>query len=132
MVSLNESAVCVLLSCYFLYYVVHIDCLPARRASPPIAIECVDYHFILCFEFSCQVRRYQPPLENFVFGIDERIHVFFINLTCTDKFLDHFVLSIKHMQIRLRFALNSVSIILVFILSKGRGLLSVTLFVGSI
>ncbi len=68
-----------------------------------MAIECVDYDLTLLFEFTRQVRRYQPPLENLVVHIDKWIHVFLVDFTCTDEFLDHLVLSIKHMQIRYAF-----------------------------
>ena len=92
---------CYALSCgYLLYNAIHIDCLPAWLSAPPIATECVDYDLTLLFEFPCQVRRYQPPLENLSVRIDERIGVFLVDFTCTDKFLDHLVLSVKHMQIR--------------------------------
>lgn len=87
----------VLRSCNLLYRAIHVDCLPARSASPPMAIECVDYDLALLLEFSCQVRRYQPPLENLVVRIDKGIHVFLVDFTCTDEFLDHFVLPVKHM-----------------------------------
>ncbi len=68
-----------------------------------MAIESVDYDLALFFEFLCQIRRYQPLLENLVVRIDERIHVFLVDFTCTNQFLDHLVLSIKHMQIRYAF-----------------------------
>jgi len=62
-----------------------------------MAIEGVDYDFALLLEFLRQVRRYQPPLENLVVRIDKRIPVFLVDFTCTDQFLDHLVLPIKHM-----------------------------------
>ena len=62
-----------------------------------MATECVNYDLTLLFEFLCQVRRYQPPLENLAVCIDKGIHVFLVDFTCTDEFLDHFVLPIKHM-----------------------------------
>ena len=65
-----------------------------------MATECVDYDLALLFEFPCQVRRYQPPFENLLLGIDERIGILLVDLACTDEFPDHLVLPIKHMQIR--------------------------------
>ena len=89
----------VLLSCNLLYHAVHVDSLSAGGTSPPMATECVDYDLALLFEFPCQVRRYQPPFENLLLGIDERIGILLVDLACTDEFPDHLVLPIKHMQI---------------------------------
>ena len=90
----------VLLSCNLLYHAVHVDSLSAGGTSPPMATECVDYDLALLFEFPCQVRRYQPPLENLVVRIDKGIHVVLVDFACTDEFPDHLVLPVKHMQIR--------------------------------
>lgn len=89
--------------CNLSYHVVHIDCQSAGGTSPPMAAEGVDYDLSLFLEFPCQVRRYQPPLENLLLCIDERIDVFFVDLACTDEFFHHLVLTIKYMQIRYAF-----------------------------
>ena len=68
-----------------------------------MTIERVDYDLSPSFEFLCQVRRYQPPLENLPVHIDKGIHVFLVDFTCTDEFFHHLVLSVKHMQIRYAF-----------------------------
>lgn len=66
----------VLRSCNFLYRGIHVNSLPARSASPPMAIECVDYDLALLLEFLRQVRRYQPPLENLVVRIGQKVPLY--------------------------------------------------------
>lgn len=113
----------VLLSCNLPNHTVHVDCLSAGGTSPPMATECVDYDLALFFECPCQVRRYQPPLENLAVRIDERVHIFPVDLTCTDQFLDHLVLSIKHMQIRDAFCPRLSVHIFRFCIRQGGGAL---------
>lgn len=73
---------------------------PVRlTVCPTMAIESVDYDLTLFFEPFCQPRSNEPPFENLVVRIDERIDIFLVDFSCTDKFLDHFVLSAEHMQI---------------------------------
>lgn len=86
-----------------------------------MATECVDYDLALLFEFPCQVRRYQPPFENLLLGIDERIGILLVDLACTDEFPDHLVLPINTCKSAMRFALDCLSIFLSFTFDKGRG-----------
>ncbi len=62
-----------------------------------MAAERFDYNLVLLSKFPCQVRRDQPPLENLVIRIEERIQIRFIDPACPNQFLDHLMLFAKHM-----------------------------------